>query len=304
MTSLTGQLLVAMPQMTDPRFERSVVYLCAHSEGEGAMGLVVNKLLASLTMDELLTHLQLEPSAPVRAHPVHFGGPVEPGRGFVLHSADYREAATLVVGDEIAITATLDDPARDRQGRRAAPEPLGARLCRLGAGPARCRDPGQWLALGPGRFDLVFDGELDDKWQRALAKLGVDLTMLSSDAGHARPRAARLRARRRPTAGLRPPRGSAAAPPDGPPSCVPRMRRWWRRLNVVVRQRCVTPAAFQNAVSSRPIVFGRRRRARPRPRSRPRPGRARPPRVSPRSLSKAASAPRPADRRSGIQPSP
>src|SRR4029078_10063824 len=99
MKSLTGQLLIAMAQMMDPRFARSVVYVCAHSEDEGAMGLVVNKLLASLTMDELFTHLKLEPGAVARARPVHCGGPVEPGRGFGLHTADYREDATLVVGD-------------------------------------------------------------------------------------------------------------------------------------------------------------------------------------------------------------
>src|SRR5712692_8126246 len=108
MKSLTGQLLVAMPQMMDPRFARSVVYVCAHSGDEGAMGLVVNKLMASVTMDELLSHLKLEPSQANRARPVHFGGPVEPGRGFVLHTDDYREEATLVVGDEFAVTATLD----------------------------------------------------------------------------------------------------------------------------------------------------------------------------------------------------
>src|SRR5207248_7816676 len=93
MDSLTGQLLVAMPQMMDPRFARSVVYVCAHSEEDGAMGLVVNKLLASLTMDELMTHLQLEPGELSRTRPVHFGGPVEPGRGFVLHTPDYHEEA-------------------------------------------------------------------------------------------------------------------------------------------------------------------------------------------------------------------
>ncbi len=108
METLTGQLLIAMPQMTDPRFARSVVYVCSHSEDEGAMGLVVNKLLPSLTMDELFTHLNLGPCALGRSRPVHFGGPVEPGRGFVLHTADYREEATLVVGDGFAVTATLD----------------------------------------------------------------------------------------------------------------------------------------------------------------------------------------------------
>ncbi|HEV8678250.1 MAG TPA: YqgE/AlgH family protein [Stellaceae bacterium] len=185
MTSLTGQLLVAMPQMTDPRFERSVVYVCAHSEAEGAMGLVINKLLASLTMDELLTHLKLEPSGVGRGHPVHFGGPVEPGRGFVLHSADYREEATLVVGDEFAITATLDI-------LRAIGKGEGPRRSLLALGYAGWA-PGQldaemqangWLSVAADS-DLVFDSDFDAKWQRALKKLGIDLTMLSTDAGHA-----------------------------------------------------------------------------------------------------------------------
>src|SRR5260221_14594378 len=103
MKSLTGQLLVAMPQMMDPRFARSVVYVCAHSGDEGAMGLVVNKLLASLTMDELFTHLHLEPSAIGRVRPVHFGGPVQPGWRVVLPTADYREEATPIVREGFAL---------------------------------------------------------------------------------------------------------------------------------------------------------------------------------------------------------
>jgi putative transcriptional regulator len=185
MKSLTGQLLVAMPQMMDPRFARSVVYVCAHSGDEGAMGLVVNKLMASLTMDELFTHLKLEPGAIGHARPVHFGGPVEPGRGFVLHTADYREEATLVVGDEFAITATLDI-------LRAIGKGEGPRRSLLALGYAGWA-PGQldaemqangWLSV-PADSDLLFDGDSDAKWQRALTKLGIDLTMLSTDAGHA-----------------------------------------------------------------------------------------------------------------------
>jgi putative transcriptional regulator len=185
MTSLTGQLLVAMPQMTDPRFARSVVYVCAHSEGEGAMGLVINKLVASLTMGELLTHLHLEPSAVGGLHPVHFGGPVEPGRGFVLHSADYHEEATMAVGDEFAVTATLDI-------LRAIGKGEGPRRSLLALGYAGWA-PGQldaeiqangWL-LVPADLDLVFGGENDAKWQRAIAKIGIDLSLLSSEAGHA-----------------------------------------------------------------------------------------------------------------------
>jgi len=185
MKSLAGQLLIAMPQMVDPRFARSVVYVCAHSGDEGAMGLVVNKPMPSVTMDELLTHLNLEPSRLNRTSPVHFGGPVEPGRGFVLHTADYREDATLVVGDEFAITATLDI-------LRAIGRGKGPRRSLLALGYAGWA-PGQldaemqangWLSV-TADSDLVFDQDFDAKWQRALAKLGIDLTALSTDAGHA-----------------------------------------------------------------------------------------------------------------------
>src|SRR5579884_1039365 len=182
--TLTGQLLVAMPQMSDPRFARSVVYLCAHSEEAGAMGLVVNKTLASLTMDELFVHLKLEPSRLNEPRPVHFGGPVDPGRGFVLHSADYREEATLTVGD-FGVTATLDI-------LRAIGKGEGPRHSLLALGYAGWA-PGQldaeiqangWLSVAADT-ELVFGGELDAKWERALSKLGISLSMLSTDAGHA-----------------------------------------------------------------------------------------------------------------------
>ena len=185
MKTLTGQLLIAMPQMMDPRFARSVVYVCAHSEDEGAMGLVVNKLLASLTMDELFTHLNLDPTTLAASRPVHFGGPVEPGRGFVLHTADYHEDATLVVGDGIAVTGTLDI-------LRAIGRGEGPRRSLLALGYAGWA-PGQldaemqangWLSV-PADSDLVFDDDFDAKWQRALGKLGIDLTLLSTEAGHA-----------------------------------------------------------------------------------------------------------------------
>ena len=99
---------MAMPQMVDERFARSVVYICAHSGEAGAMGLVINKLLGSLTMGELFAQLEISPSGGVGSRPVHYGGPVEAGRGFVLHTTDYNEDATLVVNDNIALTATLD----------------------------------------------------------------------------------------------------------------------------------------------------------------------------------------------------
>jgi putative transcriptional regulator len=183
--SLTGQLLLAMPQMMDERFARSVVYICAHSGEAGAMGLVVNKLLGSLTMGELFAQLDIPPSGDVGSRPVHYGGPVEAGRGFVLHTTDYNEDATLVVNDNIGLTATLDV-------LRAIGQGLGPRRSLFALGYAGWA-PGQldaeiqangWL-LVPADDAIIFDPDHDQKWQRALAKLGVDLTMLSSEAGHA-----------------------------------------------------------------------------------------------------------------------
>jgi putative transcriptional regulator len=183
--SLTGELLVAMPQMMDPRFARSVVYICAHSGEAGAMGLVINKPLGSLTMGELFAQLDITPSGSAASRPVHFGGPVEAGRGFVLHSADYNEDATLVVDDKIALTATLDVLRAIGQGR--GPHQSLFALGYAGWAPGQLDAEIQangWLSV-PADEAIVFGPDHERKWQRALAKLGVDLTMLSSEAGHA-----------------------------------------------------------------------------------------------------------------------
>ena len=185
MSSLTGQLLVAMPQMQDPRFARSVVYMCAHSEEAGAMGLVVNKTIDGLTLDELCSHLNLEPARVNESRAVHFGGPVDPGRGFVLHSADYREEATLEIDGGFRMTATIDI-------LRAISRGAGPRQNLLALGYAGWA-PGQldaeiqangWLSVAADS-ELVFDDADDSKWQRALKKLGVSPEMLSGEAGHA-----------------------------------------------------------------------------------------------------------------------
>jgi len=183
--SLTGQLLVAMPQMLDPRFARSVVYICAHSDEAGAMGLVINKLLGSLTMGELYAQLDISTSGAAGSRPVHFGGPVEAGRGFVLHTADYNEEATLVVDSNIALTATLDvlRAIGDGRGPRQSLFALGYAGWAPGQLDAEIQANG-WLSVSADDA-IIFDPDHDQKWQRALAKLGVDLTMLSSEAGHA-----------------------------------------------------------------------------------------------------------------------
>lgn len=184
MDSLAGQLLVAMPQMQDHRFQRSVIYLCAHNE-DGAMGLVINKLLGSLTLAELLTQLNIPAERLAGSPRIHFGGPVESGRGFVLHSADYTEENSLVVGNELALTATLD--ILRAMGRGEGPRRSLLALGYAGWGPGQLDGELQqngWLHV-PADEEIVFDQALEKKWQRALAKLGVDLTMLSVDSGHA-----------------------------------------------------------------------------------------------------------------------
>ena len=185
MKSLAGQLLVAMPQMLDPRFARSVIYLFAHSDDAGAMGLVINKLLDSLTMGELLAQLDISPSRIVNSRPVHFGGPVEAGRGFVLHTSDYNEEATLLVDGNIAVTATLEilRAIGKGQGPRHSLFALGYAGWAPGQLDAEIQANG-WLSVAADD-GIVFDPDHDGKWRRALAKLGVDLTMLSSEAGHA-----------------------------------------------------------------------------------------------------------------------
>ena len=185
MKSLTGQLLVAMPQMSDPRFARSVVYLCAHSDEAGAMGLIVNKQLAALTLGELFAQLDIEPSAVAGLRPVHFGGPVEAGRGFVLHTADYREEATLHVGGNISVTATLEvlRAIGKNRGPRRSLFALGYAGWAPGQLDAEIQANG-WLSV-PADDEIVFASDDDGKWNRALAKLGIDLSVLSSEAGHA-----------------------------------------------------------------------------------------------------------------------
>jgi putative transcriptional regulator len=181
---LGGQLLVAMPNMQDPRFSRSVVYLCAHT-ADGAMGLIVNKLIDSLSFPDLLRQLGIEPATPSDQIHVHFGGPVEAARGFVLHSTDYVHDATMVVDDQFALTATIDV-------LKAIAKGSGPRRSLLALGYAGWA-PGQldqeiqsngWL-VAPADADLVFDAETTSVWQRVISRLGIDVSKLSSTAGHA-----------------------------------------------------------------------------------------------------------------------
>ena len=189
---LDGQMLIAMPTIGDPRFERSVIFLCAHSEN-GAMGIIVNKKSPMISFTDLLDRLEVIPepdriSLPpdVKDLQVQFGGPVEPARGFVLHTSDYFSSdTTLPIDEQIALTATLDilRAIAGGQGPRRVLLALGY----AGWGPGQLESEihhNGWLHCAPDE-DLLFDSDLDAKYISALAKIGVDPSMLSAEAGHA-----------------------------------------------------------------------------------------------------------------------
>ncbi len=181
---LSGQLLVAMPGLQDPRFAKTVIYLCAHN-ADGAMGLVVNREIDSISFPDLLEQLNIEPSGGVEPIRVHFGGPVESGRGFVLHSPDYVQDTTMVVDTEVALTATINilKAIADGSGPRRRLLALGY----AGWGPGQLDTEikaNGWLHVAADE-DLVFGANLEGKWQRAMGKLGIDPRMLSDEAGHA-----------------------------------------------------------------------------------------------------------------------
>ena len=188
---LDGHLLIAMPGMQDDRFARAVVYVCAHSE-EGAMGIIINKPVADVTFADLLTQLGIvkdqgnPEAADIEEIRIHRGGPVETGRGFVLHSADYfLENATLLITDDVCLTATLDILRAIAGG--SGPHEAILALGYAGWAPTQLEAEIQangWLH-GPADAAILFDADVDSKYDRALAKIGVDPAMLSIEAGHA-----------------------------------------------------------------------------------------------------------------------
>ncbi len=181
---LAGQILIAMPSLQDPRFARTIVYMCAHTP-QGAMGLVINRLIDELTFPELLQQIGISSTHGQDQLRVHRGGPVEPGRGFVLHSTDYQIEGTLVVDEGVALTASVDilKAIADGRGPRQALLALGYAGWRAGQLESEIQT-NSWLSVRPDAA-LVFDAELETKWERAMSKLGVDASMLSGDAGHA-----------------------------------------------------------------------------------------------------------------------
>jgi len=181
---LTGHLLIAMPTMEDPRFAHSVIYLCAHTP-EGAMGLVLNRPLQKPKFDDLLRQLEVAPVPPARRIRLCQGGPMDNARGFVLHTTDWTGEGSLRVNDAVALTASLDvlKAIAEGNGPREGILALGY----AGWGPGQLDAEIQqnaWLSV-PADETIVFDGDHDTKWRRALAKLHIDPLLLSGAAGHA-----------------------------------------------------------------------------------------------------------------------
>ncbi|HWE79759.1 MAG TPA: YqgE/AlgH family protein [Pseudolabrys sp.] len=189
---LDGKMLIAMPAMADERFTRTVIYVCAHSS-EGAMGIVVNQAAQNIRFPDLLVQLEVIPAAeriqlPTTAADVRVlkGGPVETGRGFVLHSADFFiENSTLPIDDGICLTATLDILKAIARG--TGPHDAILALGYAGWAPGQLEQEIQqngWLHCAADQ-SLIFGKDIEHKYEHALRKLGVDLGMLSSEAGHA-----------------------------------------------------------------------------------------------------------------------
>jgi putative transcriptional regulator len=189
---LDGQMLIAMPTMGDERFSRSLIYMCAHSS-EGAMGIIVNQPAANITFPDLLVQLDVLGAAelielPPRAGVVKVlkGGPVETSRGFVLHSSDFFiENSTLPIDEGICLTATLDILKAIARGE--GPQSAVLALGYAGWAPGQLENEinqNGWLHC-TADAELIFGQDNDGKYVKALRKIGIDLGMLSSEAGHA-----------------------------------------------------------------------------------------------------------------------
>lgn len=182
--SLQAQLLIAMPSMQDERFQRSVIFMCSHTADAGAMGLMINKQLPNLQFADLARQLDIEAenSPPIT---MHFGGPVETGRGFVLHSDDYHRDATVPMVEGVSMTATVDILRAMASG--AGPGDAILALGYAGWAPGQLEQEIQrndWLHCAADS-DIIFEVALDSKWEAAVRRIGIDPAMLSMQAGRA-----------------------------------------------------------------------------------------------------------------------
>jgi len=182
--SLTGQFLIAMPAMTDPNFEQTVTFICQHNE-EGALGIVINRTM-DLTMGDVLGQMEISPQGCERAgQPVHYGGPVQAERGFVLHDQPGEWESTVAIDERIGLTTSKD--ILEAIARNEGPERVLIALGYAGWGGGQIEQEitqNAWLS-GPADVDLMFSTPVEQRWNRAAGLLGIDLSLLSREAGHA-----------------------------------------------------------------------------------------------------------------------
>lgn len=186
MTSLKGELLVAMPAMGDPRFHHAVILICSHDKN-GAMGLVINNVLSGLSFDHMVEHFQIKPNDidALKQIEILGGGPVETARGFVLHKNSFQMKDTISISDDFSITGTIDILKEIIGGK--GPEPFLFALGYAGWTPGQLEmelAENAWLTVSPDHA-LIFDVKPEQKWRMALAKLGIEPGLLSADTGNA-----------------------------------------------------------------------------------------------------------------------
>lgn len=181
---LTGKFIVAMPGMQDPRFDDAIIYICGHDH-TGAMGLIINKLVDSISFRSLLDQLDIDIEGAIPSIPIHFGGPVEMGRGFILHTADYIHDSSVKISDNIVLTATLEILKALAKGQ--GPKDYLLALGYSGWSPGQLEAEIQkngWLEVN-GDTEILFKVQLDKKRDKAIEKLGIDPAMISTVSGHA-----------------------------------------------------------------------------------------------------------------------
>ncbi|MFN3826195.1 MAG: YqgE/AlgH family protein [Micavibrio sp.] len=182
--SLMGKLLIAMPQMGDTRFHKAVIFMCAH-DANGAMGLVINHILPGLDLGELLDQLHIEEKNPQVDIPVMSGGPVETARGFILHEGSFSATESLEIKSNIYVTGTIDALKAVAKGQ--GPKNMLFILGYAGWGAGQLDQEMQqnsWLVIDADT-DVIFESAPEDRWDRAIKKLGIDPLMLFDTTGHA-----------------------------------------------------------------------------------------------------------------------
>jgi putative transcriptional regulator len=191
MESLEGKFLIAMPGMGDHRFEKTVIFLCAHN-AEGAMGFVVNRRLEQPTMAGFLTQLSIVNADEAKGlppqlarEPMRSGGPVEPGRGFVLHSPDFRAASTLQVTGEVCLTATLEILRAIATGKGPRKSLLVLGYSGWAGGQLESEIAANGWLTSQSDAGVIFETPDEGKYRRALGLLGVDPRLLSAESGRA-----------------------------------------------------------------------------------------------------------------------